>query len=298
MRDGDYFLICSKGLTENITDEDIKLLVGPNDKENIDPTGSFRRLAVEKTLDNYSMYLIKVKAGTQKKGIKSGIDSIRKHSGGILRPIFILAVAVISLVGIVFYILKAGTSDPIPEYKRDTTKAQPVDYLRDDSVPSAITAPIRRKPIAAVTDSVSSNNEKPQTITQIDSPANIQTAEKSQPALQNDNSADIQTVEEPAQTSQTPRQTNQAPVTKKGLVGQMLIKFTTDESCKLKITNLDLDEVIDWDLSENDNGTIYLKPGRYSIVATSVISGSQSKTYNFDVKQDEINTTQNLHIKF
>jgi hypothetical protein len=156
-----------------------------------------------------------------------------------------------------------------------------------------------------VTDSVKSNSEKSQPITQIDSSANIQTGDKPQPTLQNDNSTDIQTGEEPEQTyeaprktNQTPRQANQTPISKKELVGQMLIKFTTDESCKLKITNIDLDNVIDWDLSENDNGTIYLKPGRYSIVATSVITGSQSKTYSFDVKPDEANTTQNLHIKF
>ena len=79
---------------------------------------------------------------------------------------------------------------------------------------------------------------------------------------------------------------------------QLMIKFTTDESCKLKITNMDLDEVIDWDLSDNDNGTIYLKPGKYSIVATSVINSSKTKTYNFDVKPGSAHTTQNLHITF
>ena len=77
-----------------------------------------------------------------------------------------------------------------------------------------------------------------------------------------------------------------------------MIKLTTDESCKLKITNMDLDEVIDWDLSKNDNGTIYLKSGKYSIVATSVISSSKTKTYNFDVKSGYAHNTQNLHIKF
>jgi len=85
---------------------------------------------------------------------------------------------------------------------------------------------------------------------------------------------------------------------KKKQVAQLLIKFTTDESCKLKITNLDLDEVIDWDLFQNDNGTLYLKPGKYSIVATSVIDGSKTKSYNFDVKSGYSHTMQNLHISF
>ena len=76
------------------------------------------------------------------------------------------------------------------------------------------------------------------------------------------------------------------------------LKCTTDESCKLKITNIDLDEVIDWDLSQYDNGTIYLKPGKYSIVATSVIDSSKTKTYHFDVKPGDVHTTQNLQIRF
>ena len=78
----------------------------------------------------------------------------------------------------------------------------------------------------------------------------------------------------------------------------MLVKLTTDESCKLKITNTDLDQVIDWDLSPSDNGMLYLKPGKYSIVATSVLNSSKTKTYLFDVKPGDAHTTQNLQIKF
>ena len=250
VRDGDYFLLCSKGLIENVTDDDIKLLVSQNDKANIDLTASFRRLALEKTPDNYSMYLIRVKAGTQKRSIKSGITSIKKQTGGIVSPILILAMTIVGLLIMVFYFRKARTSDPAP---------------------IVISAP--RKPIPKVTDSVKNNSENPQA------------------APQNDNSAAIQSEEKPEQTNQT-------PISQKKRVAQLLIKFTTDESCKLKITNIDWDEVIDWDLSQYDNGTIYLKPGKYSIVATSVINSSKTKTYNFDVKPGYAHTTQNLHIRF
>ena len=78
----------------------------------------------------------------------------------------------------------------------------------------------------------------------------------------------------------------------------MFIKFSTDESCKLKITNIDLGEVIDWDLSQHDNGTIYLKPGKYLIIAKSVIDVSKTKTYHFDVKPGDAHTTQNLKFRF
>jgi PPM family protein phosphatase len=280
VRDGDHFLLCSKGLVENATEDCIELLVRQNDKTDIDLAGSFRRLAVEKALDNYSMYLIKVNVSTEKGGIRSRIDTIRRHTSGIMRPIYILALVIIGLISMVFYFQKAGPSEPAPEYQKDTSKVQPVDVLRRDTVPSALLVLPHREPIPAVTDSVKTNGKKPK------------------PTPQNNDSADIQTVAEPEQTNKTPRQTDPTPISQKEPVGQMLIKFTTDESCKLEIRNMDLDNVIDWDLSGNDNGTIYLKPGKYTIVATSVISSSKTKTYNFDVIPGGRNTTQNIHIRF
>lgn len=98
--------------------------------------------------------------------------------------------------------------------------------------------------------------------------------------------------------SETPEHTGQTTAGQKEPVAQLLIKFTTDESCKLKITNIDLVEVIGWDLSQNDNGTIYLKPGKYSIVATSMTDSSRSITYPFDVKPGDTHTTKNMHIRF
>jgi serine/threonine protein phosphatase PrpC len=315
VQDGDYFLLCSKGIIENVTDDDIKLLVSQNDNAKIDLTGSFRRLAFEKSPDNYSMYLIRVNVGTQKRGINSRIIAIRKQTSKNVRPIFILAMTIVVLLIMVFYFRKARISDPAFRYRNQTTQPvdilrddsvpsaiiksaprnEPVDVLRDDSVPSAIVMSTPRyqpvdalrddsvrgaivmtsppKPILALTDSVKNNSENP--------PA----------ASQNDKSAAIQAEEKPEQTNQT-------AIGQKKRVAQLLIKLTTDESCKLKITNMDLDEVIDWDLSPNDNGSIYLKPGKNSIVATSVIDSSKTKTYNFDVKPGNAHTTQNLHIRF
>jgi len=293
VQDGDYFLLCSKGIIENVTDDDIKLLVSQKDKANIDLTGSFKRLAFEKTADNYSMYLIRVNVVTQKRSINNGIVAIGKQTNGNVVPFFILAMTIVGLFIMVLYFRKARTSDPTLKYRNQTS--QPVDVLRDDSVPSAfvMSAPrkktvnvlrndsvpgaivmsVPRKPILPVTDSVKKNSENPQA------------------APQNVNSAAIQAEEKPEHTNQT-------PIVQKKQVPQLMIKLTTDESCKLKITNIDLDEVFDWDLSTDDNGTIYLKPGKYSIVATSVTDGSKTKTYNFDVKPGNTHTTQNLHIRF
>ncbi len=268
---GDYFLLCSKGLIENVTEDDIKLLVGRNDKTNMDLAGSFKQLAFEKTQDNYSMYLIKVGVGILERGVKSGIFEKKKLMSGIVRPFFILAVTIIGLLIMVFYFQNARTSDPTPKFKKQST--QPAEVLREDSVPSAIVIAAPLKPVIAVTDSVKNISDSPRIVPRIDSPEVIQVEEK-------------------------PPQINQTPVEQKKRTAQLLIKFTTDESCKLKITNIDLDEVIDWDLSQDDSGTIFLKPGKYSIVATSVINSSKTKTYDFEVKPGYTHNTQNLHISF
>lgn len=293
VQDGDYFLLCGKGIKGHVTDDDIELLVSQNDKANIDPTGSYKRLSSETTPDNCSMYLIRVDEGTKKISINSKIIAIRKQTSENVWPIFILALTIVGLLTMVFYFRKARTYNPEPHYINRTTqpadvlredsvpnaivmsapRKQPVDVPRDDSVSSAIVVSATRKPILTVTDSVKNIGENPQA------------------APQKDNSAAIQSEEKPEQT-------NRAPIGQKKRVAQLLIKLTTDESCKLKITNIDLNEVIDWDLSPNDNGTIYLKPGSYSIVATSVVNSSKTQTYNFDVKSGYAQTRQNLHIRF
>jgi PPM family protein phosphatase len=281
---GDYFLICSKGLRENLTDDDIKLLISQDDRENIDLARSFRQLAFERTPGNYSMYLIKVNVGTQKREKKSGVTAIGKQNITIgkqitairektsrdVTPLVILAMTIVGMFILFIYFRNARPSAPVPIYKNQTT--QPADVLHEDSVPSAFVMSTHRKAILKATDSVKNNSENP--------PA----------APQDDNSAAIPDEEKTGQT--------ETPVVQRKRVAQLMIKLTTDESCKLKITNIDLDQVIDWDLSQNDDGTLYLKPGKYSIVATSEISSSKTKTYHFDVKPGYAHPRQNLHIKF
>jgi serine/threonine protein phosphatase PrpC len=271
VQDGDYFLLCSRGIIENVMDEDIKLLIGQNDRINIDLTGSLKQLVFEKNPENYSMYLIKVKVATRKRTPSNGIVANRKQTIGMPWPIFVLAMTIVALLTTVLYFRITRTSGPEPKYRNQTT--QPADAQRDDSVPSAIVMSAPRKPMPKPTDSVKNNREDPQAALLIDDSAIDQSEEK-------------------------PEQTNQTPTVQKKREAQLLLEFTTDESCKLKITNIDLDEVIDWDLSQNDNGIIYLKAGKYSIMATSVINSSKTKTYHFDVKLGYAHTRQNLHIKF
>ena len=61
IRDGDYFMLCSDGLLENIGERDLRFLLYQNDKGAIDLILSFQQFCYDKTNDNYSMYLVKVK---------------------------------------------------------------------------------------------------------------------------------------------------------------------------------------------------------------------------------------------
>lgn len=290
VRDGDYFLLCSKGLLEGVTDEDIKSLLRQNDQENIDLANSFRELSAEKTMDNYSMYLINASAGVQKRGFSNGttktangspkpangahkvrknVAKPRKQSTGGVSPMLILSIAIIAILTLFFYLKKSRQADSGPKYMNQTT--QPMDVGRHDSVARAISRPDRAAPAPVAKDSVKSNPVKPPIVTP-----------------QDENSIDIRDAAKSGQN--TTRQQKPA--------AQMKVKFTSDESCSLKIHNTDLDEAIDWDLSPNDVGTIYLKPGKYSIVATSVNDHSKTKTYQFDVKAGDAHSTQNVHISF
>jgi protein phosphatase len=240
---GDYFLLCTKGFERTVADDDIKSVVSQNDEARVDLAESFRRVALEKTADNFSMYLIKLKEGTKRRITQSGIIAI-----------YVLPFAVIAILITNTYFRKRRTQNAAPPTGNQMVTPPP-------------------KPVPPATDSVKSNIQNP--------PA----------AVQKDTSAGIPIEEKPVQA-------NQVLIGQHEPVAQLLLKFTTDEACKLKITNTDLDQVINWDLAQNDNGTLYLKPGKYSITATSVNDSTKSKTYQFDVKPGSANSSKNLDIRF
>ncbi|HXB05817.1 MAG TPA: PP2C family serine/threonine-protein phosphatase [Puia sp.] len=60
IQEGDYFLLCTDGLLENISDADVLFLLHQNELGEINLVKAFRQYALDKTRDNYSMYLIRV----------------------------------------------------------------------------------------------------------------------------------------------------------------------------------------------------------------------------------------------
>lgn len=73
VQDGDYFMLCTDGLLENITDKDLKFLITQNDKGNIDLVQAFQQFCYGKTRDNYSMYLLQVGINKKSAGYKKKI---------------------------------------------------------------------------------------------------------------------------------------------------------------------------------------------------------------------------------
>lgn len=73
VQDGDYFMLCTDGLLENIADKDLKFLLTQNDKGNIDIIKAFQQFCQGKTRDNYSMYLLQVKLNLKSTAYKKKI---------------------------------------------------------------------------------------------------------------------------------------------------------------------------------------------------------------------------------
>ena len=60
VKNGDYFLLCTDGLLENIDDVKLKTLLNDNDTRDTEVVNLFQQECYDRTRDNYSMYLVKV----------------------------------------------------------------------------------------------------------------------------------------------------------------------------------------------------------------------------------------------
>ena len=271
VQDGDYFLICSKGLMENVQDSDIKNILGQEHHEFIDLAQSFKQKAYEKTVDNYSMYLIRIGLENQTGALQNGDVESGKSRSRFGKPVYMLSMTIIGFFILLFYFRSARTSNAIP--KNVQQAAQPAGNQRSDSIPDAMLIWDTPKTTPTTTDSAKKTAAQIQTAPQKDDTGFIQTRDISQ-------------------------EENKASTTHAKPVKQQRLKLTSDLACKLQIRNITLDQVVDWDLSPNENITIFLKPGKYSITATSTSDSSKTKTYDLEVNPGDEQTIQNLNIQF
>jgi len=93
VQDGDYLLLCSDGLLENITDSTILFLLEHSEQREGYLAKAFRQYCYNKTRDNYSMYLIQVSPEPVEAAADSGTEVARPKMGWMFVLLIILVVA-------------------------------------------------------------------------------------------------------------------------------------------------------------------------------------------------------------
>ena len=85
----------------------------------------------------------------------------------------------------------------------------------------------------------------------------------------------------------------------KNLSEQLLVKFSTNEPCKIIMK--DVNTGVQQDADELNPGItlkMYLKPGKYLITATSLRDASKTKNFPFDIKMEDVNQVVTRVINF
>jgi protein phosphatase len=72
VKQGDFFLLCTDGLLENVSDDDLRFLIPQYLSGKIDLLSSLQQLCKDRTKDNYSMYLLQVSGNGSPAKKKSG----------------------------------------------------------------------------------------------------------------------------------------------------------------------------------------------------------------------------------
>src|SRR4029077_3065917 len=151
IHDGDYFMLCSDGLLENIGERDLKFLLNQNDKGAIDVVLSFQQFCYGKTNDNYSMYLLKTKTNRHR------INKIRIRS---------LLFFLIILLGAGAFVInkKYFTKKPVPAVvipvnrKKDLVDTTEVEKNPTAGKDTAVKHVPPANPVSNKKDSIKKNN--------------------------------------------------------------------------------------------------------------------------------------------
>ncbi|MFT3701380.1 MAG: protein phosphatase 2C domain-containing protein [Agriterribacter sp.] len=99
VQDGDYFMLCTDGVLENITDADLQVLLGSNNNANTNIADRFQQFCYNKTRDNYSMYLLQIST--------SNSIAARSKQKKILLPTLLTTLSIGAIIGGYFYFTRA-----------------------------------------------------------------------------------------------------------------------------------------------------------------------------------------------
>ncbi len=127
-REGDYFLLCTDGLFENITEKDIKFLLNQNDRGQYDLISAFQQKCFNRTRDNYSMYLVKIHKEEKLISRTFSLSQIL---------LFLFVIAAMFMIGVLFFSKNnTGPGQPSPVLtKKDSTRTELKPTVPKDSLP-------------------------------------------------------------------------------------------------------------------------------------------------------------------
>jgi serine/threonine protein phosphatase PrpC len=126
VEDGDYFMLCTDGILENVSDDDIKFLLNQNDKGKINLVKSFQQFCFNKTRDNYSMYLVKIRMAGQQKASGSRIGYV---------VFFLLIIISLVLFGMYYSNGKKNMKNQNPMHRADSSATGTDQVPSRDSLP-------------------------------------------------------------------------------------------------------------------------------------------------------------------
>ncbi len=111
---GDYFMLCTDGLLENISDKDLKLLLNDHAASNTDIVAAMQAKCFGKTRDNYSMYLLQASPETL-------ADTPVKKAGAKKPVMLVVLLALLVIGGLVFFFMKNATAtNAVPVVVKDS----------------------------------------------------------------------------------------------------------------------------------------------------------------------------------
>ena len=105
LREGDYFLLCTDGLLEQIQEEQLYKILNLNNRHK-DKSSLFQDYCEGKTNDNYSMYLLQV-----------GSVSKSRTSSGYKKLFWFLAASIILLASLIVFTKRNSTEKPTDLHK-------------------------------------------------------------------------------------------------------------------------------------------------------------------------------------
>ena len=127
IRDGDHFLLCTDGLLENVTEADFFHLIAQEANGTMDLAAGFRQLCLDRTKDNYSLYMIQVRT-TDASAARTRSSATRRRTRMIMGLSF-LVVLVCAAAGI-FFIM--GNRKPQPRLEIMVPVPDKPDSTADD----------------------------------------------------------------------------------------------------------------------------------------------------------------------